>query len=163
MSGAAVVAGLELGAQMLPPVLTLVEQAVRAITGADERRAALEQVRDLAVRLGAVPTASAAAGDAFDRAIAERHAASGRAPELDPTAVTSGDPPWGLPRRVFIDRMSPAELAIRQAMAAVESAGASSKLTDAINLLIQAQEAVADHVDAHPATTPAQRLDPQAP
>jgi hypothetical protein len=60
-----------------------------------------------------------------------------------------------IPRRIRIDLMSPAELAIRAAVMAVEAAGADVRLTRAINLLHEAQEQVADFVDAATDTTPA--------
>jgi hypothetical protein len=52
-----------------------------------------------------------------------------------------------IPRRIRIDLMTPAELAIRNAMAEVEKAGADVLLTDAVILLQQAQNKVADFVD----------------
>lgn len=52
-----------------------------------------------------------------------------------------------IPRRNRIDQMTPAELAIRDAMSAVEAAGADVRLTDAVVLLGQAQNKVADFVD----------------
>jgi hypothetical protein len=52
-----------------------------------------------------------------------------------------------IPRRIRIDLMSPAELAIHQAMHAVEAAGADPLLTEATNLLSRAQSKVADFVD----------------
>lgn len=52
-----------------------------------------------------------------------------------------------IPRRVCIEQMTPAELAIREAMRVVEEAGCDPRLTDAINLLHQAQGRVADFVD----------------
>ena len=59
----------------------------------------------------------------------------------------------GVPRRHRIDRMHPAELAIREAMLAVEALPADERLTRAIVLLAQAQEAVADFVDGVDAPT----------
>src|SRR4051812_44098245 len=53
----------------------------------------------------------------------------------------------GIPRRNRIDLYTPAELAIREAMLAIEEAGCHPLLTDAINLLSQAKEKVADHVE----------------
>ena len=53
------------------------------------------------------------------------------------------------PRRSCIDRMTDAELAIRNAVDAVEKAGAHPVLTEAVNLLTQAQAKVADYVDYH--------------
>jgi 3-oxoacyl-[acyl-carrier-protein] synthase III len=52
-----------------------------------------------------------------------------------------------IPRRCRIDLNTPAELAIRAAMEAVEMAGADPLLTDAVILLDQAREKVADFVD----------------
>jgi hypothetical protein len=43
--------------------------------------------------------------------------------------------------------MTPAELAIREAIRVVEEAGCDVLLTDAINLLSQAQDKVADFID----------------
>lgn len=58
-------------------------------------------------------------------------------------------PAWltDFPRRHRIDQNTPAELAIRKAMDAVEEAGADPLLTDAVGLLDQAREKVADFVD----------------
>lgn len=50
-------------------------------------------------------------------------------------------------RRNRIDLMSPAELAIRDAMLVVEDAGADPLLTDAILLLSEAKDKVSDFVD----------------
>lgn len=52
-----------------------------------------------------------------------------------------------VPRRNCVDLCTPAEKAIYDAMHAVEGAGADVRLTDAINLLQGAKDAVADHVD----------------
>jgi hypothetical protein len=52
-----------------------------------------------------------------------------------------------IPRRNRLDLWVPAELAISDAMRAVEAAGAHPRLTDAVVLLGQAQNAVADFVD----------------
>jgi hypothetical protein len=60
------------------------------------------------------------------------------------TGTTSRD----IPRRIRIDRMVPAERAIRDAKLAVEALGADVRLTDAVVLLGQAQDNVADFVDA---------------
>ena len=54
-----------------------------------------------------------------------------------------------IPRRSRIDLMTPAELAIRNAMIAVEEAGADKLLTEAVILLGYAREKVADYVDAN--------------
>ena|ERR1041385_7346322 len=53
----------------------------------------------------------------------------------------------GIPRRICVDKMTEAELAIRAAMEAVERAGGHIALTDAINLLHLAKNRVADFVD----------------
>lgn len=58
--------------------------------------------------------------------------------------------PDGLPSRIDRLLMSPAELAITAAMAAVEAAGASVALTDAVTLLSKARDRVADHVEGIP-------------
>lgn len=53
----------------------------------------------------------------------------------------------GFPRRARVDLMTSAEIAIRQAMLRVEEAGAHVLLTEAITLLQQAREKVADFVE----------------
>src|SRR5687767_12736101 len=53
-----------------------------------------------------------------------------------------------IPRRIRLDHMTPAELAIRAAVEAVEMAGADPLLTEAATLLSRAQSRVADFVDA---------------
>ena len=50
-------------------------------------------------------------------------------------------------RRDRIDLYTPAETAIRQAMLAVEEAGCHVLLTDAVILLGQAKDKVADFID----------------
>lgn len=52
-----------------------------------------------------------------------------------------------LPRRIRIDKMTVAEVAIHVAKGEVEEAGADVLLTEAIMLLSQAQKKVADFVD----------------
>lgn len=52
------------------------------------------------------------------------------------------------PRRCDILQYTPAEKAISDAMAAVESIGAHPLLTDAVALLEQARSKVADYVDS---------------
>lgn len=54
------------------------------------------------------------------------------------------------PRRVCIDRFTPAEKAIYDALVAVESVGCDPLLTEAVVLLGQAQDKVADFVDRTP-------------
>lgn len=53
----------------------------------------------------------------------------------------------GIPRRIRVDLYTPAETAIRNAMLAVEDAGAHPLLTDAVILLGQAKDKVADFVE----------------
>lgn len=53
----------------------------------------------------------------------------------------------GFPRRNRVDLYTPTERVIWQAMLAVEMAGAHPLLTEAINLLEQAKERVADYVE----------------
>ena len=52
-----------------------------------------------------------------------------------------------IPRRVRVDQWTPAEHAIDAAVLAVEKAGADVRLTDAVTLLYEARQAVADYVD----------------
>lgn len=58
--------------------------------------------------------------------------------------------PDGIPSRCDISLMTPAELAITEAMDAVEKAGGSPALTDAVTLLGKARDRVADHVEGRP-------------
>jgi hypothetical protein len=55
--------------------------------------------------------------------------------------------PDGIPSRCDISLMTAAELAITEAMGAVELAGASMALTDSVSLLSKARDRVADHVE----------------
>lgn len=55
-----------------------------------------------------------------------------------------------LPRRIYVEKMTPAELAIRAAVHEVEKAGAHPLLTQAVMLLGEAKERVADYVDMSP-------------
>lgn len=55
--------------------------------------------------------------------------------------------PDSFPTRSDLQMMTPAEIAITDAMQAVEEAGASTALTDAIVLLGRARDRVADHVE----------------
>jgi hypothetical protein len=50
-------------------------------------------------------------------------------------------------RRIHIERLTAAELAIKEALRVVEEAGADVRLTDAVMLLTRAQDYVADFVD----------------
>ena len=51
------------------------------------------------------------------------------------------------PRRIFLNKNTPAEIAIFHAMQEVERAGAHEKLTEAVTLLAKAKDAVGDYVD----------------
>jgi hypothetical protein len=53
----------------------------------------------------------------------------------------------GTPRRIRVDLQTPAEVAIRAAVVAVEACGADTLLTDAVVLLSKAADKVADYVD----------------
>lgn len=53
----------------------------------------------------------------------------------------------GVPRRICLDKMTAAELAIVEAVRVVEQVGADVRLTEAVNLLQQARDKVADFVD----------------
>ena len=53
----------------------------------------------------------------------------------------------GIPRRCRIDLSTPAETAIRAAVRAVEVTGCDERLTDAVVLLSQAQDKVADYLE----------------
>lgn len=55
--------------------------------------------------------------------------------------------PDGFPTRNDLLWQTPAEAAIREAMAAVEAAGASLALTDAVIKLGEARDLIADHVE----------------
>ncbi len=55
--------------------------------------------------------------------------------------------PDGIPTRTDTRWMVPAELAIVRAMQAVENAGGGAALTEAVALLAQARDRVADHVE----------------
>lgn len=52
-----------------------------------------------------------------------------------------------IPRRARLDLMSPAEIAITNAIQEVEKAGADRRLTQAVIKLLEAREWVADFVD----------------
>ena len=52
-----------------------------------------------------------------------------------------------IPRRFRLDLMKPSELAIRKAIHEVEDLGADIKLTDIVNLLIEANNKVSDYLD----------------
>ena len=61
------------------------------------------------------------------------------------------EPDWrkaaGIPRRACIDKNTATELAIRAAIDMVEALGADPRLTEAVILLDQARDKVADFVD----------------
>lgn len=56
--------------------------------------------------------------------------------------------PDGIPTRIDMSWMTDAERAIMDAVQAVEKAGASPALTEAVTLLTKARDRVADHVEA---------------
>jgi len=53
----------------------------------------------------------------------------------------------GIPSRASVQHWSSAEIAINAAMREVEASGGSPALTEAINLLLQAKDRVADHME----------------
>jgi len=53
-----------------------------------------------------------------------------------------------IPRRAYLEKQVPAERAIREAIDAVESLPADTRLTDAVVLLGQAKDKVSDYIDA---------------
>lgn len=53
-----------------------------------------------------------------------------------------------VPRRIRMDKWTPAEMAIWMAIQIIEVAGCDPALTDAVILLSQARDKVADFVDA---------------
>jgi hypothetical protein len=65
-------------------------------------------------------------------------------------------------RRIDVLRMVPAELAINEAIRAVEAMPADERLTRAVVLLTQAKDKVADYVDGVPNTYPAPNPDSPA-
>lgn len=75
----------------------------------------------------------------YDKMLADWKARGGNRPRVRPD---------GIPTRADMQFMTEAELAILNAVRAVERAGASVALTDAVVLLGQARERVADHVEA---------------
>lgn len=56
--------------------------------------------------------------------------------------------PQCLPRRCYVDKWTPAERAIKEAVRAVEAAGCDAALTDAVMFLDKAFGRVADFVDS---------------
>lgn len=56
-----------------------------------------------------------------------------------------------IPRRAHIDRLTPAETAIREAVVAVEAAGCDVRLTRVVVKLQEARDMMADFVDGIPA------------
>jgi hypothetical protein len=55
-----------------------------------------------------------------------------------------------IPRRIQLEKFTPAEKAIYDAVQAVESVGADVRLTRAVMLLQEARNMVADYVDGVP-------------
>ena len=62
--------------------------------------------------------------------------------EATATAAAESKPSQVLPTRMRVDQMTPAELAIREAMLAVEAMPADERLTDAVCLLRDASAKV---------------------
>ncbi len=72
----------------------------------------------------------------------------------NPVKTATKGPTMEIPRRNRLDKLTPAETAIMEAMRAVEEAGADVRLTDAVVLLGRARDRVADFVDGvKPETT----------
>lgn len=67
-----------------------------------------------------------------------------------PASSNSTNLPTDTPRRARLDRMTAAEIAIYNSMQEVEKVGADVLLTEAIILLSQARDKVADFVDKQP-------------
>lgn len=59
-----------------------------------------------------------------------------------------------IPRRIRIDKLVPAETAIKKATDLVEELGADPRLTEAVNFLSKARMLVADVVDERAAEEP---------
>jgi hypothetical protein len=57
-----------------------------------------------------------------------------------------------IPRRVYLDKMVPAELKIREAILAVKEMGADVRLTDVVMRLGAAKDVLSDYVDSLPQT-----------
>lgn len=66
---------------------------------------------------------------------------------LSPTTPTMIQVDARIPRRICIDLLTPPEVALYKALAAVEEAGADPLLTDAVILIQQAREKVAEYID----------------
>ena|SRR5579864_2518013 len=75
----------------------------------------------------------------------------GRGESMRPPLIKASD---DIPRRVDILRITPAEQAIRAAVIAVENLPADTRLTEAVMLLMEAREYVADYVDNCPYRSP---------
>ena len=54
---------------------------------------------------------------------------------------------YEIPRRIQLEKFTPAELAIYKAVEAVEALPPDVRLTEAVNLLQKARDRVADYVD----------------
>lgn len=81
---------------------------------------------------------------------ANKHYKELRIPGLSVTelpAERSTESAYGFPRRQCLYLMTPAELAVHNALQAVEEVGADPLLTAAVNLLHEAGDKVADYVD----------------
>lgn len=74
-------------------------------------------------------------------------ASAGRSPTRMETSMIPNAEGREAPRRCYIELMTPAECAIREAILAVERLPADARLTNAVVLLDQAKNWVADYVD----------------
>jgi hypothetical protein len=79
-----------------------------------------------------------------------------------PDRITSMQTIDGIPRRCRLDLLTPVELIIRSTIDAVEHLGADVRLTDAVVLLSQAGDKVADFIEATPALASSPGLDRDA-
>lgn len=84
-------------------------------------------------------------GDVARIDLCEDHKGHARPPAVMPAVAA--------PRRNRLELMTPAELAIREAVLKVEELGCDTRLTDAVMLLGEAQEKVADYIDSLPQVT----------
>lgn len=75
------------------------------------------------------------------------HDREGKPTKMQPMSASEGEPGDGIPRRIRVDKMVPAERAILDAVEAVEVMGADERLTGAVVKLDEARTLVADFVD----------------
>lgn len=65
-----------------------------------------------------------------------------------PEGLVEKSKPYGVPRRIRLDLLTPAELAVYEAVQAVERLPAHPALTEVVCTLQTARERLADYVDA---------------